>query len=220
MKVNSHTGDNLAPPPPLFRFDMLMELVSAIISFLIGYYALKGYKASSERRLLFLHFGFVVLGVSMLLRAITTAYVIAILREGEGPMRPVLGFASIVYPLIKLIAYTLFAITYTYETRATNDLRTVSLQVGAFLLFYNPFLELLGIVLISYVMARSMINCAIKRSSDAMLVSLGFSSMFISHLFFLFATEDTLGLFILGHFVNLLGFLFFLVMLMQVSKTE
>jgi hypothetical protein len=197
---------------------MIMELVSAIISFLIAYYALKGYKASSERGLFFLHFGFVILGVSMLLRVITTAYVISIM--GEESLRPVIEFARIVYPSIKLIAYTLFAITCTYETKITSELKTVTSAAAIFLLFYNPFLELVATVLLAYVMVRSIINSAMKRSSDAILVSLGFSCMFISHLFFLFATNDGPFSFMLGHFINLIGFLFLLIMLMQVSKAE
>jgi len=196
---------------------MLMELVSAIISFLIGYYALKGYKASSERGLLFLHFGFVILGVSMLLRVVTTAYAIVIIQE-EGRIKPIIESARIVYPSIKLIAYTLFAITYTYQTKATDELKTVT--PALFPLFYSPFLELLATVLLAYVMARSVINSAVKRSSGAVLVSLGFLCMFLSHLFFLFATEETLFLYLFGHFVNMIGFLFLLIMLMQVSQAE
>ena len=196
---------------------MLMELASAIISFLIGYYALKGYRTSSERGLLFLHFGFVILGVSMILRVITTVYVVSIF--GEEPIRPILEFTRIVYPSIELVAYTLFAITYTYQARITSELKTVAPAI-AFLLLYNPFLELLAIVLLAYVMVQSIISYAMKRSSSSMLVSLGFSFMFIGHLFFLFTTDDAPFRFMLGHFANLIGFLFLLIMLMQVNKAE
>jgi hypothetical protein len=44
--------------------------------------------------------------------------------------------------------------------------------------------------------------------------------MFVGQLFFLFATDEAPFRYILGHFVNLLGFLFLLVMLAQVSKAE
>jgi len=205
------------PLQPFLRLDMLMELVSAIISFLIGYYALKGYRASSERGLLFLHFGFVILGVSMLLRVITTVYVVSIF--GEEPIRPILEFARIVYPSIKLVAYTLFALTYTYQAKIMSEMKGVTPAV-LFLLLYNPFLELLAIVLLAYVMVQSIINYAVKRTSGAMLVSLGFTCMFFSHLFFLFATDDAPFRYILGHFINLIGFLCLLIMLVQVSQAE
>lgn len=194
-----------------------MELVSAIISFLIGYYALKGYKASSERGLLFLHFGFVILGVSMLLRVITTIYVISI--YGESPVRPFIEFARIVYPSIELVAYALFAFTYTYQAKISSELKAVAPAV-IFLLLYNPLLELLAIVLLAYVLVQSIINSVAKRSSGAMLVSLGFSCMFVGNLFFLFSTDDAPFLYIVGHFINLIGFLCLLIMLMRVSKAE
>ena len=213
-----YTGDSLPQPLLLFLFvSVVMELISAIISFLIGYYALKGYKSSSERGLLFLHFGFVILGVSMLLRVITTAYAIAVGREA------ILEFTDTVYPSVKLVAYALFALTYTYQAKITSDMKTVAPVAAAaalFPLFYDPLLELLATVLLAYVMAQSIINFALKRSSNSLLVSLGFSCMFLGHLFFLFATRDTPGRYLVGHFVNLIGFLCLLVMLVQVSKAD
>jgi hypothetical protein len=156
----------------------------------------------------------------MLLRVITTAYAVAVIRE-EEPLRPVIEFARIVYPSIELVAYTLFAITYTYQGKTASESQTVAAAVPIFLLFYNPFLELIATALLAYVMVHAVINSAIKRNSATTLVSLGFSFMFISQLFFIFASVyDSLLFFMFGHFVNLMGFLFLLVMLMQVNKAE
>lgn len=74
---------------------------------------------------------------------------------------------------------------------------------------------------LAYAMARSMINFAVKRSNDAMLVSLGFLFMFLGQLFFLFSPYDeTRLLYVFGHFVNLIGFLFLLIMLAQMSRVK
>jgi len=198
---------------------MFMELGSAVISFLIGYYALKAYKASSERALLFLHFGFVILGVSMLLRVVTTAYITIAILEESLP-KPVLGVAYIIYPLIELIAYAMFAVTYTYQTKISTEL-IVPAQIPLLRLFSNPVLELLSTVLLAYVMVRSMMNFVSKRSNSALLVSLGFLFIFLGQVFFLFAPFDvTLFVYLLGHFFNLIGFLSLLIMLVQVSHSE
>jgi hypothetical protein len=196
---------------------LLMEFLSAVISFVIGYYALKGYRVSSERGLLLLHFGFVTLGVSMTLRVITTFYVIALIRELASPkpaVMAVLTFASIIYSVVQLIAYWLFAANYT---RQAKMLAQVTVLRPLFMLRYEPFLELIAIVLLGYVAVQSLINLAMKRNTDAFLVTLGFSFMFVSHLFFLFTIVEA-ALYTIGQIAQLIGFLCLLVMLTRVSR--
>jgi len=198
---------------------LLMELVSAIISFVIGYYALKGYRVSSEKGLLLLHFGFVILGVSMILRVITTFYVIALVREPGSPRSAVaaaLTFASIIYSIAQLIAYGLFAVNYTRQAKMLVQTAIIG---PFFLLRYNLYLELIAIVLLGYVAIQSIINLAMKRNTEAFLVTSGFSFMFLSHLFFLFTIVEE-ALYLTGQIIQLIGFLCLLVMLMRVSKIK
>jgi len=198
---------------------LFMELISALISFIIGYYALRGYRMSSEKGLLLLHFGFVILGVSMILRVITTFYVIALVRELSNP-KPVvvaaLTFASIIYSIAQLIAYGLFTVNYT---RQAKMLAQVAVIGPFFLLRYNLYLELIAVVLLGYVAIQSIINLAIKRNAEAFLVTSGFSFMFLSHLFFLFTIVEE-ALYLTGQITQLIGFLCLLVMLMRVSKIK
>ncbi|MEM2929894.1 MAG: hypothetical protein QW797_03420 [Thermoproteota archaeon] len=82
-----------------------------------------------------------------------------------------------------------------------------------------PFLELMSLAIIGYVVARALILFIYKSASNSLLVLLGFACFFTSHLFFLFATVDESLLF-LGQVVQLFGFLFFLVMLTRVTKAS
>jgi hypothetical protein len=198
---------------------LFMEFFSALISFVVGYYALKGYRVSSERGLLLLHFGFVTLGVSMLLRVITTFYVIALVREFASPRPAVaaaLTFASIIYSVAQLVAYGLFAVNYT---RQAKMLAQMAVFRPLFMLRYEPLLELIAIVLLGYVAVQSIINLAMKRNTNAFLVTLGFSFMFVSHLFFLFTIVET-ALHLIGQITQLIGFLSLLLMLMRVSGVK
>ena len=174
---------------------------------------------SSEKGLLLLHFGFVILGVSMILRVITTFYVIALVRELSNP-KPVvvaaLTFASIIYSIAQLIAYGLFTVNYT---RQAKMLAQVAVIGPFFLLRYNLYLELIAVVLLGYVAIQSIINLAIKRNAEAFLVTSGFSFMFLSHLFFLFTIVEE-ALYLTGQITQLIGFLCLLVMLMRVSKIK
>jgi hypothetical protein len=196
---------------------LLMELISAIISFVIGYYALKGYRVSSEKGLLLLHFGFVTLGVSMILRVITTFYVIALVRELSSPKPAVaaaLTFAGLIYSIAQLVAYGLFAVNYTRQAKVLAQGAAIA---PLFLLRYNPYLELIAVTLLGYVAIQSIINLAMKKNAEAFLVTSGFSFMFLSHLFFLFTIVDE-ALYLAGQITQLIGFLCLLAMLMRVSK--
>ena len=198
---------------------LLMEFVSAVISFVIGYYALKGYRVSSEKGLLLLHYGFVVLGVSMVLRVITTFYVIALVRE-LGSLKPAvaaaLAFASLIYSVAQLIAYGLFTVNYTRQAKTPVQIAAVA---PLLLLRYNAYLELVAVVLLGYVAVQSIINLAMKRNTEAFLVTSGFSFMFLSHLFFLFTIVEE-ALYLTGQLTQLIGFLCLLVMLTRVSTTK
>jgi len=206
-------------PIGALRIDMFMELVSTIISFTIGYYSLKGYRVSSEKGLLLLHFGFITLGVSMLLRVITTGYILVFFRAFSvlpTTIRLAIELASIIYSIMQLIAYALFASTYVRQAKMVSEGKAIG---AIFLLLYNPYLELIAVVLLGYVTIQSIINLAMKKGIETMLVSLGFSFMFLSHLFFLFAIVDE-TLYMIGQLIQMAGFICLLIMLMRVSKIK
>jgi len=197
-----------------------MELISAAISIVVGYYAFKGYRASSVKGLLFLYFGFVLLGIGMLLRVVTTTYII-ILRVSETII-PSLGgiiwFAGLIYTLTQLVAYSLFVLTCVQQANMVGKEKMIFVVFPfLYISFFNPQLELIALVLLGYVMVQSLINLGITRNSDSLLVSLGFAFMSLSRLFFLFMVVD--GVLILyGQIAQLLGFLCLLSMLARVSQ--
>lgn len=201
---------------------LVMELISGVISFAVGYYALKGYRASSVRGLLLLYFGFIILGISMFLRVITTGYLLA-LRASEASVPTlvaVIKFAGLVYTFTQLISYFLFATSYAWQTRMTEEGK-VSFAILPFLYvsFFNPYLELVALVLLGYVVTQAFMNLLFRRNGDSFLVFLGFAFMLLSHLFFLFMIVDE-ALIVLGQLTQLAGFLCLLAMLARVSKAR
>jgi len=197
---------------------VLTELVSAVISFAIGYYAYKGYKASSARGLFLLHLGFLILGVSLLLRFVTFSY-LAMLRLSEPRIqafRAVISLGGMVLTSLQLIAYTLFAASYTSKPIEENE-KMLAVLPGFYIIFFNPFLELIALAIIGYVAARALINFLYKATGNSLLVLLGFTCFFISHLFFLFTIFSEMLLF-LGQIIKLLGFISLLIMLTRVTR--
>ncbi len=206
----------------LLLVSILTEPVSAVISFAIGYYAYKSYRMSSARRLFLLHLGFVILGVALLLRFVTFSFLIA-LRLSEPYVQAIRGIVSLgglVFTSLQLIAYALFSASYTSQTESVvENEKMLAVLPGFYLIFFNPFLELISLAIIGYVVARALILFLYKSSGNSLLVLLGFTCFFTSHLFFLFATVDEILVF-LGQMIQLFGFIFFLIMLTRVTKTS
>lgn len=221
--TEAYLGENaLSFMPPGFRLDLL-EFISAFISFAIGYYALKAYKISSKKELLYLFYGFMILGLGMLVRVVTTAYIIAIKATEPAPhnLRLTIFYATMIYSLTQLVAYSLFTIIYVRQAKETST-TTATEAAAIFPLIWNPyitpFIELIAIVLLGYVATQVFMNCLLKRTQTTQLVALGFTFMFFSHLFFLF-TGINIAFYMLGQLTQLTGFLFLLVMLAKVSRT-
>lgn len=200
---------------------LLMELVSSVVSFMIGYYAFRAYKTYSSKGLFLLHSGFTVLGISLMLRVVTNFYIIA-LRVSDVPsqaLRSAIGFGGLVFMLTQLFAYSLFVLAYALQTKAVEKTPLIGAAFPLlYLSFFNPYLELIALVLLGYVSAQTLINLLLKKNVNSFLVFLGFSFMLLSHLCFLFMIVNEF-LLLLGQMLQMIGFLSLLVMLARVSKS-
>jgi hypothetical protein len=205
-----------------------MELVSAFISFLVGYYASKAYRASLSRSLQFLYLGFAVLGIGISLRAMTAIYLLLANRIVDTVPSFLVGIsntAGIVFTITQLIAYSLFIATYVYREKGKGEpgREFSGVAVGAVFplarLFYSPALELVAISMLGFVAYSSMVNWRHRRTEGSALVFYGFALMCASHVLFLFMLFNEY-LFLLGQVAQLAGFLCMLLMLVKVNRTN
>jgi len=210
---------------------LAMELVSSLISFIVGYYALKGYRASGSRGLFMLYTAFMVLGIGIFLRLIALAYFAIVLRVHEESQAQLLGLVNLtvwIYSVTQLIAYSLFAATYVLEARniGKQSATTVAAVTAAAAvpfsarLFFIPSLELVAIALLGFVTVYASMNWVLKRGNDAALVVSGFGLMMLSHVFFLLEVfkKYSVSFLLLGQLTQLAGFVCLLIMLARVSK--
>jgi hypothetical protein len=209
-----------------------MELVSSVISFIVGYFALRAYKTTGSKGLLLLYLGFLVLGIGIFLRFVTATYVGMILRFtstlGHPRLTRLVNLTALIYMGTQLVAYGLFTATYALQAAHTSA-RTVETGVVAAAaaplvakLFFIPQLELVAITLLGFITVYTFTNWLLKRGTGAALVFLGFGLMLLSHLFFLLIIVEDLSLvfLVLGQTTQLAGFICLLTMLAKVSKTN
>jgi len=206
----------------------LMEMISAIISVLVGYYASKAYKTSSVKGLLFLYLGFIILGLGIFLRTVTATYFVIVNRVTEIVPSSLVGLsnvAGIVFSLTQIVAYSLFVATYVYQSKGIGEQGLGLGGISAIAvfpvarLFYIPTLEIIAITMLGFVMLSTLVNWLHRRTLSSALVYLGFGLMFFSHILYLFMIFNE-GLLFFGQLSQLAGFVCLLLMLARVNRAN
>ena len=215
--------------PLLKLIAVVMEFVSSFLSFLIGYYALKAYRTSGSKGLFLLYWGFIILGVGTFLRVFTATYISVVSQVYEAPRQwlGLINSAALIYSATELVAYSLIVVAYVFQARPPSQKVAVVGAVSAstavvfpiYRLFFIPWLELIAITMLAFVVVSTFMNWHVRKSSESALVFLGFGLMLLSHVFFLFLPLDEM-LLLLGQMTELAGFICLSAMLAKVSRTD
>jgi hypothetical protein len=191
-----------------------MEFIAFTIAIAVAYQALKGYRLSKERTLLFLNLSFVLLGAGLLIEGLSN-FVVVLARFHRGflilaPMGYTINFIT------QVLAYGVLIFTYVQQTRKIGV--EVAMAAVPLLLFErNAFTELILIFLLAYIAIQTAINYSINKTTTSLLVLGAFVSLVVSHLFFLLFTLVPL-FFAFAHIAQLFGFLLLLAMLLRVNQ--
>jgi hypothetical protein len=197
-----------------FGFDSLMEFIAFVIAIAVAYQAMKGYKLTKEKTLLYLNLSFALIGAGLLIEGLSNLIVIL-----ASPRRGFLYPFSVGYTInfvAQLLAYGL--LVYAYIHQARHPTATVTLAAVPMLFFeHNAVTELILIFLLVYIATQTAINYSINKNTNSMLVFGAFASLSVAHAFFLLFTVAPL-FFPFAHIAQLFGFLLLLAMLLRVNQ--
>ena len=211
-----------------------MELVAFIIALAIAYQALKGYRLTKQRTLWYVHFSFGVLSTGLLIDSLAGFIGIA-----ARTLRGTIAFTAIgysIYFFAQLLGYSILIYAYVSQTRTLNISTSpvllsslfgfVTLQAGPGVvarlfgpLEYHPVSEILLLFLVFYVAVQTGTNYSATKDRNAFLVFLAFLLLALSHLLFILQPISPL-LFVIGHLLQLSGFVSFLAMLLRVTRNQ
>jgi hypothetical protein len=211
-----------------------MELVAFIIALAIAYQALKGYRLTKQRTLWYVHFSFGVLSAGLLIDSLAGFIGIA-----ARTLRGTIAFTTIgysIYFFAQLLGYSILIYAYVSQTRTLNISTSpvllsslfgfVTLQAGPGVvarlfgpLEYHPVSEILLLFLVLYVAVQTGTNYWATKDRNAFLVFLAFLLLALSHLLFILQPISPL-LFVIGHLLQLSGFVSFLAMLLRVTRNQ
>ena len=211
-----------------------MELVAFIIALAIAYQALKGYRLTKQRTLWYVHFSFGVLSAGLLIDSLAGFIGIA-----ARTLRGTIAFTTIgysIYFFAQLLGYSILIYAYVSQTRTLNISTSpvllaslfgfATLQVAPGIvarlfgpLEYHPVSEILLLFLVFYVAVQTGTNYSATKDRNAFLVFLAFLLLALSHLLFILQPISPL-LFVIGHLLQLSGFVSFLAMLLRVTRNQ
>ena len=211
-----------------------MELVAFIIALAIAYQALKGYRLTKQRTLWYVHFSFGVLSTGLLIDSLAGFIGIA-----ARTLRGTIAFTTIgysIYFFAQLLGYSILIYAYVSQTRTLNTSTSPVLLVSLFgfatlqvapgivarlfgPLEYHPVSEILLLFLVFYVAVQTGTNYSATKDRNAFLVFLAFLLLALSHLLFILQPISPL-LFVIGHLLQLSGFVSFLAMLLRVTRNQ
>jgi hypothetical protein len=197
-----------------FGFDSFMEFIAFAIASAVAYQALKGYRLSKERTLLYLNLSFGLLGAGLLIDGLANLVVLLARFHRAFLFLYALGYT--INFVAQLVAYGL--LVYAYMQQARSIVAQLALVVAVPGLFFerNAITELILIFLLVYIATHTAINYRLNKSTSSLLVFGAFASLSVAHLFFLLFTLVPI-FFPLAHIAQLFGFLLLLAMLLRVN---
>lgn len=197
-----------------FGFDSLMEFIAFAIASAVAYQALKGYRLSKERTLLYLNLSFGLLGAGLLIDGL--ANLVVLLARFHRAFLFLSAFGYTINFLAQLVAYGLLVFAYMQQARNIGAQVTVAAVVPGLFFERNAITELILIFLLVYIATNTAINYRLNKSASALLVFGAFASLSVAHLFFLLFTLAPI-FFPFAHIAQLFGFLLLLAMLLRVN---
>ena len=215
--------------------DSLMEFVAFIIALAIAYQAFKGSRLTKQRTFWYVYFSFAVLSAGLLIDSLA-GFLAILARMPRGTLvLTQIGYG--IYFLAQLLAYGLLIYAYASQTKDLSGtsspvllasmLAFATLQATPALpirllglqLEYHPIAEIVLLFLVTYIAVHTGMNYSATKDRNALLVFLAFFFLALSHLFFILMPIGTL-LFVIGHVLQLSGFVALLAMLLRVTTSK
>jgi hypothetical protein len=193
-----------------------MEFIGFAIAMAVAYQALKGYKLSRERTLLYLHLSFVLLGTGLLVDGLASLIALRAKLLAGFLVLYAIGYA--VNFLAQLLAYGILAFAYFRQTRSLASQSLAATAVLSALFFErNAIAEFILAILLVYITTQATMNYSVSKSRNSLLVVGAFASLMLAHFFFMAFIVIPI-FFPLAHIAQLFGFLLLLAMLLRVNQ--
>jgi hypothetical protein len=218
-------GNVFITPQWFFGYDILLEVLFAVITLLVSFYAWKIYKISGERNIKLFSLAFFFIAASYIVQSVLNFIMMARLDDdicGLIKLQDVYLlnlFGIYVHAILFLIGLLLLAYV---------ALRIYSLQTFILLfllvfsaLYFSPYktflLYMLSAVLLGFIVYYYLRNYWATRKSTSLIVLIAMILLFIAYLQFIFAMDNS-TYYVIGHILELIAYILVLVNLLFILR--
>jgi hypothetical protein len=242
--IKKRISSDLMPiiiPVWFYGFDAVMYLISSFIGFLLSFYFHKIYSLSSEKRHLYLFWGFLLLSFGLLSLSVTDIYSYTTFWQCRPPSPCNLGildeafdiesFSYFLYFGLSIIAYALLMLAYIPQKFKIQNLPiwllsiyflvvlvTLPLGRGEVVWYsYDQFFNLIAFLMMVFVSFINFINFSENKSMDSFLVTMSFLFLSLFHLLHIFSFISG-WMYVFAHMAMIVSFLSILSVIARVKK--
>jgi len=222
-----------------YGFDAVMYMISSLIGFLLSFYFHKIYSISSEKRHLYLFWGFLILSFGLLNLSIIDAYSYTTFWQCKplcnlGILDQTFDIGSFSYFLyfgLSIIAYALLMMAYIPQKFKIPNLPiwllsiyflviliTLPLRSGEIVWYsYSIFFDLIAFLMMIFISFINFINFNENKSIEPLIVTMSFFFLSLFHLIHIFSSISG-WMYVYAHVSMLISFILLLSVVIKVKK--
>jgi len=196
-------------PRWFFGFDMLFEILSALVPFVLAYYSRKVYQFTEQREYKLMVYGFAAIGASLLAKMISTAMIYLQLQQTQNQMLLLTyqtGFSLFRFLYLAGLVLLLMIAFGIQDRRQVMVLFFFIIMLTAFSHFSYFVFHIIAAFLLLHIVWFFYENYCKRKTQCAMLVVVSFALLALSQVAFIFINLQK-NLYPIGETLQLLGFL-------------
>jgi hypothetical protein len=200
------------PPHWFLPYDIVFQLITALVALAVAVYAFKGFKWVRESSLYYLGFGFVFLFAGYMANGLTLGYAYLAQVPFGGSETPFVAMDAgfWIYYLLSIVAFVL--IIYAYVDKHPEVMAMAPPALGGSLAVAGPVMESVLVIMLFVILTAQIMRHMERRSVGSLNVIACFALVLLSHLLILVSGLDPL-VYVSGKVLQLVSFLLLLALL-------
>jgi len=202
-------------PQWFYGYDVALELIFAIVTLLVSYFAWKIFKITGERNIRLFSLAFLFVSLSYIVQSILNFVIMDRLDDGISTFINLQSvyllnlFGIYIHSILFLIGMLLLAYValkiYSFKTFA---LLFILIFTSLYFTTYKTLmLYILSTVLLGFIVYYYLNNYWENRKPTTLLVLISMISLFVAYLFFIRAMDENMPYYIIGHLLELTAYL-------------
>jgi len=213
-------------PQWFYGYDVALELVFAVVTILVSFFAWKIFKVTGERNIRLFSLAFLFIALSYIVQSILNFVIMDRLDDNISTLINLQSvyllnlFGIYMHSILFLIGILLLTYValkiYSFQTFV---LLFILVFTSLYFTIHKTFmLYLLSTILLGFIVYYYLTNYWENRKPTSLLVLSSMVSLFIAYLFFIFAMDDNMLYYIIGHILELTAYLLVFVTLWIILK--